>query len=130
MARLKNPITYRGYVTGFILSLIFTMAAYLVVQQHVASEHSSFPHQILIPIMIVLALAQLTAQLVYFLHLGKESKPRWNMMVFLFAVLVVGIVVFGSLWIIQNLNYHHEHDSSRDTDSFIIKDEGIKPHSH
>lgn len=130
MTKSKNPITYRGYVTGFIVSLIFTMAAYLVVQQHVASEHSAFPHQVLIPIIIGLALAQLAAQLIYFLHLGKESKPRWNMMVFLFAVLVVGIVVFGSLWIIQNLDYHHGHGSPGDTDSFIIKDEGIKTHSH
>jgi cytochrome o ubiquinol oxidase operon protein cyoD len=38
--------------------------------------------------------------------LGRESKPRWKFIFLLFALLVVGIVVGGSLWIMNNLNYH------------------------
>lgn len=72
--------------------------------------------------LIGFAISQLLVQLIFFLHLGRESKPRWNILVFLFAALVVLIVVVGSLWIMNNLDYHmggHEMDSS------IIKDEGI-----
>jgi cytochrome o ubiquinol oxidase operon protein cyoD len=46
---------------------------------------------------------------VFFLHLGRESKPRWNLNALLFAVLVVVIIVFGSLWIMHNLNYHMQN---------------------
>jgi len=40
----------------------------------------------------------------------------------LFAGLVVLIVVVGSLWIMNNLNYHM---SPAATDAAIMKDEGI-----
>lgn len=127
MAEHKNIGSYRAYVIGFVLSLVFTLGAYALVQQHVNTHHSAFPHQLLIPIIMALALAQLTAQLVFFLHLGKESKPRWNLMVFFFAVMVVGIVVIGSLWIMQNLNYHMH---PQETEDYIIKDEGYSDPHH
>ncbi len=117
----------RAYLIGFGLSLVFTLVSYAFVAQHVGSHHSAFPHQLLIPLIIILALAQLVTQLVFFLHLGRESKPRWNLMVFLFAILVVGIVVFGSLWIMQNLNYHMHPES---TETYIIKDEGYSDTQH
>jgi cytochrome o ubiquinol oxidase subunit IV len=117
----KHMGSYRAYLIGFGLSLVFTLTAYAFTWQHVESHHSAFPHQLLIPIIVILALAQLITQLVFFLHLGRESKPRWNLMVFLFAVMIVGIVVFGSLWIMQSLNYRMHPKS---TETYIIKDEG------
>ena len=44
-------------------------------------------------------------RLYFFLHLGKETKPRWKLYVFGFMVSVVLIIVFGSIWIMNNLNY-------------------------
>lgn len=54
----------------------------------------------------ILAVAQLLVQLVFFLHMGKESKPRWNAIVFSFMLLVVGIIVIGSIWVMNNLHYN------------------------
>ena len=51
-------------------------------------------------------LAQFFTQLLFFLHLGRETKPRWKLLVFLFMTMIVAILVFGSLWIMYNLNYH------------------------
>jgi cytochrome o ubiquinol oxidase operon protein cyoD len=62
-------------------------------------------------------------QLVFFLHLGGEGKPRWRLTAFLFMLLVLVILVFGSLWIMYNLDYHMTM-SPEELDSQIIEDEG------
>jgi len=49
-------------------------------------------------------------QLFCFMHLNKESKPRWSLLTFLFMGLVLFVIVLGSLWIMENLNYHMNHD--------------------
>lgn len=106
MSSSKEPMTgaheakFSAYAVGFIFSLLFTLLAYLVVTKDVVSA------QWVVPCIAVLAVAQLVVQLVFFLHLGRESKPRWNLMAFLFMLLVVFIVIGGSLWIMQNLDYN------------------------
>lgn len=111
--------TVRSYTVGFVLSLLLTMTAYLLVTHNLLHDWS------LIYVLAMLAVAQLMVQLVCFLHLGRESRPRWNLTAALFAVMVVGIVVFGSLWIMKNLQYNHTHNLSPDqTNQFIIHDEG------
>lgn len=99
----------KGYLTGFGLSVGLTLIAYFLVTA------SSLPRQTLIITVLVLAIVQLFVQLVFFLHLGKESKPRFNLLSFGFMVIVVSIVVFGTLWIMQNLNYHMRSPEQMDT---------------
>ncbi|NDC31998.1 MAG: cytochrome o ubiquinol oxidase subunit IV [Bacteroidetes bacterium] len=101
------------YITGFILSLILTLLAYFLVTQKLYTSVNQ-----IIVIIAGLAVIQLFVQLIFFLHLGRESKPRWNVTVFVFAVLVVLIIIFGSIWIMNNLDYNMNH-----SDSKIIKDE-------
>ena len=91
--------TPRMYVTGFASSLVLTVTAYLFVTHHALSR------RVLIGAIVALALVQFLVQLVFFLHLGRETKPRWKLAVFLFMIMVVLILVFGSLWIMTNLNY-------------------------
>lgn len=111
--------TILSYSIGFIVSLELTLGSYLlVVHQALASNRLIFT-------IIALAIAQLLVQLVFFLHLGSESKPRWNLVVFSFAVTVVLILVIGSLWIMNHLSYHNINSSQ--TNTSIIKDEGIQP---
>lgn len=88
------------YTAGFVLSVVLTVAAYYFV------VNDTFAHRELIAIIVGLAVAQLMVQLLFFLHLGKESKPRWNLIVFMFMLMVVGIVVIGSIWIMDNLDYN------------------------
>lgn len=106
-----------AYITGFILSLLLTLAAYLVVVREVVAL------KLVVPIIVGLAIVQLFVQLTFFLHLGREPKPRWNLMAFLFMVSVVFIVVAGSLWIMANLDYNMTHR----TDSYLLqqKDKGF-----
>ncbi len=90
----------RIYVIGFVTCLILTMAAYLLVAEHL------FDRTVLIPMVVGLALTQVAVQLLCFLNMGAEHKPHWNLMIFLFMLLVLVIVVFGSFWIMSNLNYN------------------------
>jgi cytochrome o ubiquinol oxidase operon protein cyoD len=100
----------RSYIAGFGLSLMLTLTAYFLVLRHVNSHHVAISHSTLMFMLTGTALVQLIVQLIFFLHLDRESKPRWNLTVLFFAVTVVVIVVFGSLWIMNNLNYHHPSD--------------------
>jgi cytochrome o ubiquinol oxidase operon protein cyoD len=91
--------TYKSYIIGFILSIALTFAAYYCVVQDV------FTGNILYSVIVTLCLIQVLVQLLFFLHLMDEAKPRNNLMIFLFMVLVIAILVFGSLWIMSNLDY-------------------------
>jgi len=123
-----------SYVIGYVLSLALTAAAFSVVKKHIDSGHLFPSDGMVLAILAVLAITQLFVQLVFFLHLDRESKPRWNAAVLGLAVVVVFILVAGSIWIIGNLNYHHPGQAGShshglnpaQTDQTIIKDEGIK----
>lgn len=100
MSKNTQQASLWSYVTGFVLSLYLTTSAYLLVVHHTLARRN------LLAAITGLALAQFAVQLLFFLHLGQESRPRWRLVVFSFMVLVVAILVFGSLWIMSNLNYH------------------------
>ncbi len=92
--------TFRSYALGFALSLLFTFAAYAAAMYEMTSTWA------LDTILAALGLAQVWTLLFFFLDLGKESKPRWNLLVFLFMALVTFILVVGSIWIMHHLNYN------------------------
>ncbi len=97
--------TMETYVAGFVLSLVFTLVAYLLVRDHLKNNHLHPSDTAMMISLAVLALSQLLVQLRFFLHLGRETKPRWNLLVFFFMLLTVFIIVGGSLWIMHNLSY-------------------------
>ena len=90
--------TVKSYIIGFIVSLGLTLASYFLVTAHVLSGW------FLGLAVGLLAMIQVAVQLLLFLHLGDEPKPRWNLMAFFFMLGVIAIIVLGSLWIIENLN--------------------------
>jgi cytochrome o ubiquinol oxidase operon protein cyoD len=103
MKKVNSPSRHIiSYSIGFLSSIILTVIAYAVVVHDVFTEFWS-PAMIAI-ILAVLASLQLVIQLLFFLHLGDEEKPRWKLLSFIFAFIILGIVVFGSLWIMFDLN--------------------------
>lgn len=97
--------TRARYTTGFILSVALTGVAFALVHIHVAHHHTYPSDNFMKAVLPTLAVIQLFIQLVCFLHVGRESKPRWNAYALAFAATVVVILVIGSLWIMSNLNY-------------------------
>ncbi|MEO5691139.1 MAG: cytochrome o ubiquinol oxidase subunit IV [Candidatus Saccharimonadales bacterium] len=118
MKRLRTQ--YLSYTIGYALSLIFTLNAYIAVTQTDDGITSG-----LIVLLVGLAVAQLVVQLVFFLHLGRESKPRWNGMAFITMCMVVFFIVAGSIWIMNSLDYNMMGDH---VDTMIVEDEGIHRH--
>ncbi len=96
----------KNYAVGFMLSLAITLIMFWIVLAHIYDASFSFSTAVIIPMLGILAFSQFVVQLVYFLHLGTETRPRWKLIVFWFMIIVVLIVVVGSLWIMYNLNYN------------------------
>ena len=88
----------RMYAIGFALSILLTIAAFWF----------SYSSGTLAAALIVFAACiQLFVQLTFFLHLGSKTTPAsWRVM-FAIALLIVGILVGGTLWIMHNLDRLH-----------------------
>lgn len=118
----QHRLKISAYMVGFLLSLYLTLTAYYLVVKEM------FPPFTLTVAIVTLALVQFAIQVVFFLHVGEETKPRWNIKTFAYMLLVVVILVVGSLWIMANLDYHHGSTPPAQVDEQIIEDEGIKAH--
>lgn len=89
--------SFKSYTIGFVLSLLLAVIPYLMVYKHMLSA------EMLLVSIVVLAILRLLVQLIFFLHLNRESNPRWNLIAFLFTLLILSIIVVGYLWIMYNL---------------------------
>ena len=96
----SGTASLKSYIIGLTLSVFLTLAAYFLVVEKV------FAGMGLAVCIMALAVVQFVVQVLCFLGLSKETKPRWNAMMFCFMLLVVVILVGGSLWIMNNLNYN------------------------
>lgn len=103
--------SFATYVTGFVLSIVLTFIPYALIVNQTLTGWT------VVLVIMAFAVAQLIVQLVFFLHLGRESGPKWNTMAFYFMVMVVLVVVGGSLWIMKNLDYNMDtsHSSGQTT---------------
>ncbi len=102
---LEHVATIRSYTLGFVLSILLTLVPFSVVFFHLLSGNS------LVVVVIGCATMQLYVQLRFFLHLGSGKNGQWNRLALGFMVLIVFILVAGSLWIMNNLNYHMTPDA-------------------
>jgi cytochrome o ubiquinol oxidase operon protein cyoD len=87
-----------SYLIGLFASLLLTVSSFYLVWTSALSRHA------LIYTVIGLAIVQAAFQLRFFLHLGKEAKPRWESISFYFMLTCLVIIVIGSLWIMYDLN--------------------------
>ncbi len=86
------------YLTGFILSIVLTAIPFMLVMQGMGGRDA------ILPVISAFAIAQILVHVVCFLHLNTTSEGGWNFYAFIFAVLVIAILVGGSLWIMFHLN--------------------------
>lgn len=89
----------RGYLTGFLLAAILTVIAFWLVMGHVFASR-----ELTIFTVLALAAVQIVVHMVYFLHLDTRSEDGWNMLALIFTVVLVGIVLGASIWVMYNEN--------------------------
>lgn len=111
------PVQYISYVVGFLISLLTTLLAYFIVVNRLWTP------EVLVYAVLGIAVVQLVVQVVFFLHIGRGS--RWKLLTFLFTILVVGVVVVGSIWIMDNLNYNMMDMSPDQMQQYMSENEGI-----
>ena len=89
----------QSYLIGFVLAVWLTGASFWVAQTGVIYGPA-------IPAALVaLAVAQMGIHLVFFLHITTGPDNTNNVLALAFGVLIVCLLIFGSLWIMANLNH-------------------------
>ena len=96
METAKNALHL--YIAGLFLSFIFTIVSYFLVTRHFLLPNAT------IFATSLLAVGQLFVQVGFFLHLHRHTRPPWNIIIFIFTILIVAFLVVGSLWIMYHLN--------------------------
>ncbi|MEI7683217.1 MAG: cytochrome o ubiquinol oxidase subunit IV [Candidatus Saccharibacteria bacterium] len=100
MSKSSHQATVGSYVSGFILSIIFTIIPYYVVVNKNISGNQ------LLAIIIGFAIVQVFIQVFFFLHLGRGPKPLYNVAFFSATLCAILLVVGGSLFIMSHLHYN------------------------
>ena len=90
----------RSYAIGLLLAGLLTAASFLLPLTGWVWEPA------LGPALIALALAQIAVHLAFFLHVTTGPDNTNNVLALAFGLLVVGLVVLGSIWIMNHLNHN------------------------
>jgi cytochrome o ubiquinol oxidase operon protein cyoD len=90
----------QSYLVGFGFAIVLTLASF-----GAAVTHLVWPPGL--PVLLaVLAIAQMGVHLVFFLHVSSSPDSANTVLALAFGIFVVGLVVFGSMIIMANLNNH------------------------
>ena len=90
--------TVKGYVVGFLLSVILTAIPFwLVMAEVLPSSVTGF-------VILGFAAVQVLVHMVYFLHLNAKVEGGWSLLALLFTGLLVVILLAGSVWVMFHLN--------------------------
>ncbi|NLO69879.1 MAG: cytochrome o ubiquinol oxidase subunit IV [Porphyromonadaceae bacterium] len=92
-------ITKRNYLIGFILATVLTIISFGFVV-----FKDSLPRNTIVILLSAAALLQMFVHLYYFLHLNKSSEQRWNLIAFLFTLVLMFIFIGGTIWVMYTLN--------------------------
>lgn len=90
--------TVRGYVIGFLLSLVLTAVPFWLVMGKV------LPAGMTSAVVLGFAAVQMVVHMVYFLHLNPRAEGGWSLLALVFTGLLVFILLAGSVWVMYHLN--------------------------
>lgn len=91
---------FSTYLIGLALAVLLTLASFWAVNTNLIYGPG-------IPVALAaLAVAQMGIHLVFFLHLTTAPDNINNALALAFGLLIVGLIVFGSVWIMWHMNYN------------------------
>lgn len=97
-ADADSSTNLQSYLIGFGLALVLTLASFGAALTHWVWGPG-------LPVLLaVLAIAQMGVHLVFFLHVSSSPDSVNTVLALAFGIFVVGLVVFGSMIIMANLN--------------------------
>jgi cytochrome o ubiquinol oxidase subunit IV len=89
----------RSYLIGFGLSVVLTAIPFWLVMSGALDSKQATALTIM-----VFAAAQIVVHMIFFLHMSARSENGWTMMALIFTLVIVGITLSGSLWVMYHLN--------------------------
>ena len=57
-------------------------------------------------IIMAFAVVQIVVHMVFFLHMSSKSEGGWTMMALIFTIVIIGITLAGSMWVMYHLNHN------------------------
>ncbi len=91
--------SFKGYMIGFVLSVVLTAIPFWLVMAGVLES------RLLTAVLVMgIGVVQILVHMVYFLHMNPRSEGGWTMMALIFTLIIVGIAIAGSLWVMHHLN--------------------------
>lgn len=88
----------KGYLIGFGLSVILTAVPFWLVMTGV------LPPQATGLIVVAFAAVQIVIHMIFFLHMNGKIEGGWSLLAMMFTIIIVGITLSGSLWVMYHLN--------------------------
>ncbi|MFC4932853.1 cytochrome o ubiquinol oxidase subunit IV [Massilia sp. GCM10023247] len=88
----------KDYTTGFVLAVILTVIPFWLVMGNVLDPSLTRT------VILGFAGVQLVVHMVYFLHMNSKSEGGWNMMALILTLVLLGIILAGSIWVMYHMN--------------------------
>jgi cytochrome o ubiquinol oxidase operon protein cyoD len=86
----------KSYTIGFILSIVLTIIPLVIVMNHLMGKQGTTA------IILLFGVLQFAIQLIFFMHIRNEEKPRYNLMALILGLVILLTIVSGSVWIMMN----------------------------
>ena len=91
----------QSYATGFFLAVILTAIPFWLVLAKVFDKSSTTGL-----VLLAFGVVQIVVHMIYFLHMNSKLEGGWSMLALIFTILVVGIMMSGSSWVMYHLNHN------------------------
>jgi cytochrome o ubiquinol oxidase operon protein cyoD len=91
--------TVKGYVVGFVLSVILTAIPFWLVMGKVLPSSNVTAY-----VVLGFAAVQMVVHMVYFLHMNAKVEGGWSLLALIFTGALVLILLSGSVWVMYHLN--------------------------
>jgi cytochrome o ubiquinol oxidase operon protein cyoD len=88
----------KDYTIGFTLAVILTVIPFWLVMGNILDPGTTRF------VIMGFAAVQLVVHMVYFLHMNSKSEGGWNMMALILTIVLLGIVLSGSIWVMYHMN--------------------------
>ncbi|UVI27785.1 cytochrome o ubiquinol oxidase subunit IV [Paenibacillus spongiae] len=97
----KGHGSFKSYLIGFLLSIVLTIIPLVAILNDLVEGNAAMA------VLLITAVLQFLVQLLFFMHLREEDKPRYNLMTLIFGLVIVVTIVAGSIWIMTNNTVAH-----------------------
>ncbi|MBP1989794.1 cytochrome o ubiquinol oxidase subunit IV [Paenibacillus eucommiae] len=87
--------SFKTYTIGFLCSIILTVIPIAIVMNGWLDGMKSTV------VLMAAAVLQLIVQLMFFMHLREEKKPRYNLISLILGLVILLVIVAGSMWIMM-----------------------------